>query len=177
MSPERIPPSLRELTPASSPQLPGSSTNLEMLSTIKQQDRVTVSTGMTIPCESAGYSERNHRDWTFHKCGPTREYKQRSRSRKINVLPNNADCQCLNGFVNIGNRLGSVHDEVEEGLNLPRRVSCLVEGHLLTRCLYQRLQLGFNRDDTAKYFTILHMLSTIRQQVRVTPLHFVVETT
>ena len=63
----------REVTPPSSPQMPGpsaagSSTNLNMLSTIKQEVRVTTFTWTLRSRESSGNSDRDRRSWIFHKC-------------------------------------------------------------------------------------------------------------
>ena len=52
--------------------------------------------------------------------------------------------------------------------NSLHHVPYLEVGDILTRCLRRRLEFGHDQITAAMYSTILHMLSSIKQQVRVT---------
>ena len=132
------------------------STILHMLSSIKQQVRVTNFTWSLSPREKAGSNGAKAGDSTYNTT--------------------NADCQFFYEIDSVGNRLGSYHVEGEERFEIfvahTNTEGCLAtrSGLLhvlldvpsLIRCLYKRLQLGVSIS------TNLYMLATIEQRVCLT---------
>ena len=106
------------------------STILHMLTTMKQQFRVTNATLPLRPRESTGSNGAKASDSTYNTT--------------------NVECQFFHELDSVGDRLGSYHTEGEERFEnfVARTVGDFVVQleHLLTRCLHKRLGLGHDRE-------------------------------
>ena len=137
-----------------------SSTILHIWTTIKQQDRLTSCAGSLRPRESTGNSEDKASDSMFCTKMQT---PISSRTRELWLTSGQ-----------LSQRRGR---KVRDLVARTARIPVVQLGHLLTRCSYQRLQLGDARNDCCWIFHDLVHVGADQTTSSYSFLHWVIETT